>query len=431
MNNHYDVIIIGGRCAGASLAIRLADKNLKILLLDRATFPSLPNVPSSPFVHSGTMRLLDELGLSETDYAHNGAKVERFVVNMAGEFEAGMSLSDLGLDRNYFMGIDRTLFDHSLWKKASSGEGITAKSGFSVSNILKDETGKVTGVSGKGSNGDSENYTADLVVGADGRFSLSARQFGAKVIEDANDVTSATYFADWENVDDYSADYRNAINNYNTGKGYFVLVIPLAERRYSIAAVFNSKDANFGSQKHEQVYLEKLKAIPHLWHRLRNAERTTDIMGMRPIENGYREAFGANWALLGDAAHYKDPSDGQGIYDALLGSKILANCILDWKRNGTAWQSFGASYQQQLQDATYPTFKQTVANVKQTMSTLNTPKFLLKSIGRWFMSDEQFQRNFLLYLAREIPPDDLKLITPQLFLNGIIGDIRRLFRRGS
>jgi 2-polyprenyl-6-methoxyphenol hydroxylase-like FAD-dependent oxidoreductase len=79
--NHYDVIIIGGRCAGASLALRLAGNDLKILLVDRATFPSLPNVPSSPFIHPSTMRLMDELGIAESEYTFPGARVEHFVVD--------------------------------------------------------------------------------------------------------------------------------------------------------------------------------------------------------------------------------------------------------------------------------------------------------------------------------------------------------------
>jgi flavin-dependent dehydrogenase len=48
MEKHYEVIIIGGRVAGASLAIRLGKQGRKVLLIDRATFPSWPSVPSSP-----------------------------------------------------------------------------------------------------------------------------------------------------------------------------------------------------------------------------------------------------------------------------------------------------------------------------------------------------------------------------------------------
>ncbi len=109
--NHYDVIIIGGRCAGASLALRLAGHDLKMLLLDRASFPSWPSVPSGPHVHPGTMRLLDELGLDEGEYTLPGSRVDRFVVHMIDYFEVEMPIAGIGGDREYFYGIDRSHFD--------------------------------------------------------------------------------------------------------------------------------------------------------------------------------------------------------------------------------------------------------------------------------------------------------------------------------
>jgi flavin-dependent dehydrogenase len=39
-STHYDVIIVGGRPAGSALAIRLGQQSLRVLLLERAVFPS-------------------------------------------------------------------------------------------------------------------------------------------------------------------------------------------------------------------------------------------------------------------------------------------------------------------------------------------------------------------------------------------------------
>ena len=38
--NTHDVIIVGARCAGSPTAMLLARKGYKVLLVDRATFPS-------------------------------------------------------------------------------------------------------------------------------------------------------------------------------------------------------------------------------------------------------------------------------------------------------------------------------------------------------------------------------------------------------
>ena len=87
MTNHYDAIIVGGRNAGSSLAIRLARQNLKVLLIDRAGFPSLPQVPSSPIIHAGTMRLMDELGFDEREYSYPDGLITEYVLSFVGHFQ--------------------------------------------------------------------------------------------------------------------------------------------------------------------------------------------------------------------------------------------------------------------------------------------------------------------------------------------------------
>jgi flavin-dependent dehydrogenase len=97
---NFDVIIVGGRCAGASLAIRLAQQKLKVLVVDRATFPSLPAVASSPIIYEGTMKMLEELGLSEDEYTHPGSRADNLVLNFVGHFSAVIPTSRLGLERS-------------------------------------------------------------------------------------------------------------------------------------------------------------------------------------------------------------------------------------------------------------------------------------------------------------------------------------------
>ena len=41
----------------------------------------------------------------------------------------------------------------------------------------------------------------------------------------------------------------------------------------------------------------------------------------------FRESAGPGWALIGDAGHFKDPTPGQGIADALRQAAILAPAI--------------------------------------------------------------------------------------------------------
>ena len=49
MNTAYDAIIVGARCAGSPTAMLLARKGYRVLVVDRATFPS--DTVSSHVVH--------------------------------------------------------------------------------------------------------------------------------------------------------------------------------------------------------------------------------------------------------------------------------------------------------------------------------------------------------------------------------------------
>src|SRR5688572_1146310 len=57
----YDVIIIGARCAGSPTALLLARKGYRVLLVDRATFPS--DTISTHFIQRPGITQLKSWGL--------------------------------------------------------------------------------------------------------------------------------------------------------------------------------------------------------------------------------------------------------------------------------------------------------------------------------------------------------------------------------
>lgn len=183
MSGHYPVIIIGGRPAGASLAIWLGRQNIRTLLVDKATFPSLPSVPSGPIIYNQHMDMLEELGISEDELFHAGGRIDALVVEYVNYFNAVIPVRVAEVKRPYAYGADRTRFDTAIWEHASRYDAVTARSGFSVTGILK-ENGKVTGIKGQTERGKDEIITADLVVGADGRYSFAAQKFDAAILEE-------------------------------------------------------------------------------------------------------------------------------------------------------------------------------------------------------------------------------------------------------
>lgn len=416
----YDVIIVGGRCAGATLAMRLAKQKLKVLVVDRATFPSYPAVASSPFIYQGTMKMLEEVGLKEDDYSLPGSRVNQIVLEFVNYFHVVMPCSQMQLERSYMRGLDRAHFDHVLWKHMETyAPYITARQGFAVSDVMKDANGKVIGIVGKQSKGDTEQITADLVVGADGRFSMTARKVGAKTIEERNEYTNGGYEAQWENVQPYTDGMSTEVSLYNTTRGYATVFIPIAQGRYYVAAYMRSQDVERGRQTPEEFYLSCLQRIPKAWKRLDGARMITELEGIKPVENGYREAYGNGWALVGDAFHYKDPIDGQGIYDALLESKCLAEAIGEWKSGKLTWEEAGARYKEKAWAGTHPMFNLTVQRVYREVHS-SPPPFIVKTMIRWMLTDPDYQTKFLRVLARVDDPDSLpKMPSPGMILRGI------------
>ena len=61
--NQYDAVVVGARCAGSPTAMLLAEKGYKVLVVDKATFPS--DTISTHLVHPPGMAALRKWGLKD------------------------------------------------------------------------------------------------------------------------------------------------------------------------------------------------------------------------------------------------------------------------------------------------------------------------------------------------------------------------------
>ena len=261
-----------------------------------------------------------------------------------------------------------------------------------------------------------------MIVGADGRFSWTAREVGAKVTEERNEYIGTSYHAEWEDVEPISPQHPHTLGFYNTAKGLLVIFIPIDTRKYIVGNYLTMDKTNFGPQKLESSYLESLQSIPDVWSRLKNARKVTNVVGVKGIQNGYRTPYGDGWVLAGDAVHYKDPIDGQGIYDALLGTKILAEAIRKWKQDSCSWEESMKFYQEEFWEATHPMFLQTVQRIKEEAYG-KPPPFIIRTVIRWTLTDPEYQAGLLRYIHRAIDPSERPTPHPRFFLRGMKRDL--------
>ena len=61
--------------------------------------------------------------------------------------------------------------------------------------------------------------------------------------------------------------------------------------------------------------------------RLRSGRVVSRVRGIVDPPNYVRQAYGAGWALVGDAGYHRDPMTGHGITDAFRDAELLADAL--------------------------------------------------------------------------------------------------------
>lgn len=425
----YDVIIIGGRPAGSTLAARLGQANIRTLLLERATMPSLPAV-SAPGIYASTMKLLDEIGADEAQYARNTPKLRRIVSEVGDHMKLVSPIPDAN-GRDYLYAIDRARFDEALWRNAARFASVTVKEGVGVTDLIW-EGGRVVGVRGKEADGAEVTFTAEAVIGADGRFSLVARKVDAEEKHVQDQYVNSILYAYFKNTEAYDGD-GPTVYVHGDGKGMVTLMMDSADGSLCVAVGAPAdmmEQSGEGVSNTEQHFYALLRREPRVWRRLMKAERITKVSGMKRMGNRYRQAGGPGWALVGDALHQKDPLDGQGIYDAVYTAKALATQIIAWQRGEKTWEAAVNDYEADVMAETYPMYRKTMERVEKEMHTVQ-PAWAYKTLLRWLATYPAYAEGNAKVLARVIPAQEWnpKQFLPKAIVRGIVRDVIAIVRR--
>lgn len=419
----YDVIIVGARIAGASLAARLGAAGLQVLILEKDTFPGRA-VVSCPLLLSSGMQLLDEIGVDELLYAPDNTRFAGVALEMSEFFRTFVDIPDV-YGRHYLYGIDRQVLDEVLWQNLDRFPNVTQLDNFSVGTLQTDNDGKVTGVTGMFKGGESRTFWGDAVIGADGRHSVVARKAQAAVTEEVTKYNTAVYYAYWEGVAPYQAQGKEWIQIHSGCNGFSAVVIPASNGLTGVLVQCRYDYFNAPAGV-DEWYHNTIRTFPRVFQRLKNAKQVTALNGMKNVGNLFRQASGKGWALVGDAYHQKDSYDAQGIYDALLGAKILAVQLTKWKTGDKTWGEAMQLYSREVYDALHPMFRSTLDRLKREMFASPSPK-MANGLLRWVLTNKKYRDRFGLLATRSISPKSWAspgvMITA--ILNGAVADLRR------
>lgn len=347
MARNYDVIVVGARCAGSPVAMLLARAGQRVLLVDRAHFPS--DTISTHLVHPPGIAALSRWGLVDQLIDTGCPPIRQYSYDFGLFTVAAAPLpTPSGVDVAY--GPRRTVLDELLVDAAAKA-GVDVRENVSVQELIV-EDGRVAGVRARQSGGRSGMMIehADLVIGADGRHSVVAEMVGAGTYH-ARPAGNVAYYAYWSGlpVATFDAHLRpgRAVAGMPTHDGLNCLVV--AAQIADMPAFRRDIEGN---------YCAALRTIPEYADRLGGATRETPITGM-VTPNFYRKPYGPGWALVGDAGYDRDPCTAQGISDAFHDAELLAHAWLDVRSGLQTFDDAMAGYQSARDERTLPIYERT------------------------------------------------------------------------
>ncbi len=312
----WDAVIVGARCAGAVTALCLARRGFRVLLLDRARFPS--DTLSTHFFGRETVLHLADLDLLDPILATGAPPLTRLRVAAPG---AGVAFTGrfrplLGYAAGYC--VRRTLLDDIL-VRAAGNAGAEVREGTTVTGLIWCD-GQVGGVVARHR---QRAYVerAQVVIGADGRHSWVARWVRAPT-ELSAPPTAPCYYAYYRGL----AGPRDAVELLHTERRVYLL-FPTNEGLTCALVALPQGEVGAYRVQHERNFEADLRAVPELAERLAGAERVSPVRGATDLESYLRVPAGPGWLLVGDAAAHVHPLTARGIGLAVQGAVLLAEAL--------------------------------------------------------------------------------------------------------
>jgi flavin-dependent dehydrogenase len=310
-----DVLIVGARCAGAATALLAARRGARVLLIDRGVAGT--DTLSTHALMRGAVVQLARWGVLPAVVAAGTPAIRRTTFAYDGD-EVSVAISGKhGVDALY--APRRTVLDRIL-VDAAAAAGATVVHGLRARDLVVSDTGRVTGARLEDGGGVTHTVHAGLVVGADGRHSTVSRRVGARRTL-AGQSATATVFGHFPDVavDAYRWGYgATAAAGAIPTNGSSCVFVTVPERRiHDLLAVDSSA-----------AFHRELRALdPDLADAVRRSTPLEGLRGFGGLIGGFTESWGPGWALVGDAAYFKDPLTAHGITDALLHAELLADAL--------------------------------------------------------------------------------------------------------
>jgi 2-polyprenyl-6-methoxyphenol hydroxylase-like FAD-dependent oxidoreductase len=405
MPSTYDVIVVGARCAGSPTAMFLARAGHRVLMVDRATFPS--DTMSTHLVHPPGVAALERWGLLDRLASSGCPPITNYRIDF-GPFMIAAPPKPVGAISHAYA-PRRTVLD-KLLVDAAVEAGAELRESFTVSEILV-EHGSVTGIRGHAKDSAPVTERARVVIGADGLHSFVARAVQASRYHD-QPALEASYYAYWSGLptDGFEGFIRPGRSwaAFPTHDDLTVVIVGWPRREF---------EANRGDV--EGNYLRMFEMAPDFAERIGAATRESRFVGTADLPNFFRTPCGPGWALVGDAGYHKDPMTAQGISDAFRDAELLAAGLDRWLAGGHSFEDEMADYQSARDSLALPMFELTCQ-----LASMEPPAPPMRELLAALPGNQEAMTGFVSVIAGTVP-------VPEFFAPSNVQQILEAARPGA
>jgi flavin-dependent dehydrogenase len=313
-SKHWDVIVVGGRCAGASTAYLVARQGYRVLVLDRDDLPGDMQASTHLIWQAGTA-CLGRWGLLDRLDGTGCRPMKHCLLDLGGLVLRGTPPPANGETRAF--GPRRFVLDAMLLEAAQEA-GATFQNGCSFDGVIESD-GVVTGVRFTDPDGQTVEVYSTIVIGADGRTSAVADAVHAEILEEhpRHQGTVWAYFDDLP-IDDLE---------FYSRPGRMVYAWYTSDNQTLAGICFRYEDYLPAARDAEtRMPAEFATLTPDFAERLGRARCASDWMA-GATKGFMRRAAGPGWALVGDARVTMDPITAAGISNAFRDAERLSRAI--------------------------------------------------------------------------------------------------------
>ena len=300
-----DAIVVGAGPAGAVAALTMARAGARVLIVDRATFPR--DKLCGDTLNPGAVRLLADLGIGDEVFAARPRLRGMRVTGPTTSVSCRYTPPTAGI------AMRRRDFDLVLLEAAIRA-GARFEAGITVRRLLPDRSGCIRGVVfASRRTGAEVRMPALIVIGADGRRSVVARQAGLHTPARIRRWAFGAYAAGVADMTD--------LGEMHVRPGSYCGLAPIGDGIVNVCVVATPPPGTRGAL---DVVCRAVSRDDELAARFAGArfEGPTTVLG--PLAADVRAVGVPGVLLAGDACGFVDPMTGDGIHLAMQGARLAA-----------------------------------------------------------------------------------------------------------